>query len=107
MPEGGRDNKRFPGIDTGGVTLTEGSGNGSKSPTDKMSESSFNQWSEMENAEEMTFINDEQGDAALEQLLDKEFPNKMARQQSDFSQLKFWRNKLSGLVAPEPNEPGL
>lgn len=74
------------------------------SPREKSDDAGFQKWSEMENAEEMTFITDEQGDANLEKLLDKEFPMKMERQQSDFGSVQFWMGKLKTIGDKE--EPG-
>lgn len=67
----------------------------------------FQKWSEMENAEEMTFINDEQGDAHLERLLDREFPIKVQRQHSDFSNVLFWTQRMKTVETESPDSPGL
>ncbi|KAL1506991.1 hypothetical protein AB1Y20_007854 [Prymnesium parvum] len=77
------------------ILLTENQGK--SNPRERSEDAGFQKWSEMENAEEMTFITDEQGDASLEKLLDREFPVKVERQQSDFSSVQFWLSKLKSI----------
>ena len=76
-----------------------------KSEEDKREDSGFNKWSQMENAEEETFIDQNADDDKINKLLDAEFPHQPERQQSDFSSIAFWANKLGSI--DEPKSAGL
>ena len=94
-----RDDKYGSAASPEGVNISVGE---PKTDEEKREDSGFNKWSAAENAEEQTFIGNEQDDDAINKLLDAEFPHQPERQQSDFSSIAFWANKPSHISEPEP-----
>ena len=99
---GGTDSTYASAVDPGAVQVEVAGVGSAETEASEQETAGFQNWSEMESAEEKTYLKDELGDASIEQILEKAFPTKLERAKSDFSSIGFWKKKWATLPGDAP-----